>query len=100
MNWSRCLHVAIAAGLVVGACTSKREVMVSPPLFDRVVEGRINVVGPCVHNEIQLYDYSIAPTVQYIPGEDFVEIQTIASSGFTGTIYGQVTRPETVSEIP
>lgn len=86
----RVLMMCAALALVAG-CTSKRDVLAKPPIYDQVISGDYAAAAACVHNGIQTADYTISPQVSFIPGPNYAEVQTTAS-GMTGTIYGQVTR--------
>lgn len=89
--------VFFAAGLLaVSACTSKQEVMAAAPIVDRVFAGDYLEAATCTHNAIQMADLTIQPTVSFIPGRGWAEVQTTATSGYTGTVYGQVSRFEDI----
>ena len=82
----------------MGACTSKQDVLNTTPLLDRTYKGDYEAVAACTLNGIQTSYSFIAPNVLYVPvlSQRYIEIQTTATSGFTGTIFGAVTRLEDI----
>lgn len=84
--------------LMLSSCANKRDVLLESPMLDREFSGDYRSIGACVHNEIQLADYTISPSVQFIPGPDYVEIQTTATSALTGTVFGQITKLEKLDD--
>lgn len=89
---------AFTTFILLAGCTTKQDVLSQPAMLDRVFSGDYREAAVCIHNGIQTGDYTIQPFVAFIPGLDFVEIQTTATSGMTGTIFGQITRVEKVND--
>ena len=82
----------LVATLTLAGCVSRQDTLDEAPMLDQVFQGDFRAVGPCVVSAIQTADYTISPNVSFIPSPTWSEIQTTASSAYTGTIYGQITR--------
>lgn len=94
-------HCALACVLLsLATCTSKRDVTEQTPMLARSYQGDYQAAAACTLDGIQTGDYTISPNVNYVPvpSEGYVEIQTTATSGMTGTIYGAITRFEELSD--
>lgn len=61
-------------------------------MYDQVHTGSYEEAAGCQVIGIQSAEGLLSPTVSYIPLKDGAEVQTTASSGLAGTIYGQVTK--------
>lgn len=97
MSLNNTLRFGLALGLLgLAACTTRQDAMTTAPLLDRVFPGDFLAAAACTHNAIQSADYAIQPQVTMIPSRSWAEVQTTATTSWTGTIFGQVSRFEDI----
>lgn len=85
---------SLVVALLLTACTTKQDVIATPPILDRLYPGDYLEAATCTHHGIQTADYTIHPDVDFIPGRGWAEVQTSATGAFTGKAYAQVSRFE------